>query len=66
MRVLYNLESFDPTTYGTKRIIKESTMTQTQFDPKYPTYLYFNLKAQEIEDETDFIQFGQVDQTAFT
>ena len=66
MRVLYNKESFDPTKYGPDRIIRESTMTQTQFNPRDPTYLYFNLKAQDIEDETDFLQFGQVDQTEFT
>ena len=61
MRVLYNKESFEPTKYGSDRIIKESTMTQMQFDPTYPSYFDLNLKALEIEDETDFVQFGQVD-----
>ena len=66
MRVLYNKERLDPTKYGDEKIIRESTMTQTQFDPKSPTYLYLTLKANSIEDETDFIQFGQVDQVEYT
>ena len=44
MRVLFNKESFDPTKYGPEKITRESTMTQMQFDPTYPTYLYLNLK----------------------
>ena len=66
MRVLYNKESFDPTKYGPDRVIKESTITQMQFNPKVPEYIYLNLQVQDIEDETDFIQFGQVDQTEIT
>ena len=66
MRLLYNKESFDQTKYGPDKIIRESTMTQTQFNPKDPEYIYLNLKVHEIEDETDFIQFGQVDQTEIT
>ena len=66
MRVLFNKESFDPTKYGPEKITRESTMTQMQFDPTYPSYLYLNLKVQDIEDETDFLQFGQVDQASYT
>ena len=66
MRLLYNKESFDPTKYGPDKITKESSMTEMQFNPKVPEYIYLNLKAQDLEDETDFIQFGQVDQTEIT
>ena len=58
MRVLYNNERFEPTKYGPDRIIRESTMKQTRFDPKNPSYIYLDILTHEIEDETDFIQFG--------
>ena len=58
MRILYNGERFDPTKYGEDRIIKESSMTTMQFNPRTPSYVNLKLMIQEIEDEIDLIQFG--------
>ena len=63
MRILYNGERFDPTKYGEDRIIKESSMTTMQFNPRTPSYVNLKLMMQEVEDEIDLIQFGQADLT---
>ena len=60
MRILYNEERFDPTKYGDDKIIKESTMSKMKFDFnfEYPEQLNLKLMQQELEDETDMLQFG--------
>ena len=65
MRILYNKERFDPTKYGDDRIIKESGMSKMQFDPRSPSFLMLNFMLQELEDETDYIQFGQIDEIKY-
>ena len=59
--ILFNQERFDLTEYGNKRIIKESTIIKKWAPPHTPSYFMSHLKLQEIEDETDLVQFGQVD-----
>ena len=61
MRVLYNAESFDPKEYGEDKITKTSAMSIMQFDPRVPSYVFLKFMMQELEDETDLIQFGQTD-----
>ena len=61
MRILYNHERFNPKKYGDERIVKESGMSIMQFDPRIPSYVYLKFMMQELEDETDLIQFGQTD-----
>ena len=55
MRIFYNIERFDPTKYGDEKIVKESVMSEMQFDPRSPSYVPFDIMVQEIEDETDLI-----------
>ena len=62
---MYNRERFDLTEYGDKRIIKESTIITKQMQSHTPSYFLSNLKRQEVEDETDLIQFGQIDNLEF-
>ena len=59
-RILYNEERFDPTKYGDDKFIKESTMSKRKFDFnfEYPDELNLKLMMQELEDETDMLQFG--------
>ena len=59
--MLVNQERFDLTEYGDKRIIKESAILSKAAPPHTPSYFISLLKQQELEDETDFVQFGQVD-----
>ena len=61
MRVLYNYERFDPKKYGNEKIVKESGMNIMQFNPRSPSYIFLRFMMQELEDETDLIQFGQTD-----
>ena len=58
MRVLFNHERFDPKQYGDEKIIKESAMSIMQFDPRIPSYTFLSFMMQELEDETDLLQFG--------
>ena len=59
-RILYNEERFDPTKYGDDKIIKESTMSKMKFDfnIEHPELINLKLMQQELEDETDMLQFG--------
>ena len=59
--MLVNQERFDLTEYGDKRIIKESAIFERVAHPHTPSYFFSYLKLQELEDETDLVQFGQVD-----
>ena len=59
MRILFNKETFDPTKFGDDdKIIRESAFDTMQFNPRSPAYVYHNLKMHELEDETDYFQFG--------
>ena len=58
---MYNRERFDLTEYGDKRIIRESTIMTKLLSPHTPSWFFSHLKFQEVEDETDLVQFGQVD-----
>ena len=55
MRILYNTERFDPTKYGDDKIIKESLMSEMQFNPHTPSFVGLNFLKTDIEDETDLI-----------
>ena len=61
MRLLYNEEHFNPTEYGDEKKIRQSNMSVMQFNPRTPSYVYLNFQKQEVEDETDLIQFGQTE-----
>ena len=43
MRILYNIERFDPTRYGDEKIVKESIISDMQFDPRSPSYVALDL-----------------------
>ena len=62
---MFNREHFDLTEYGDKRIIKESVLITKTAPPHTPSYFLSHLKRQEVEDETDLVQFGQVDNLEF-
>ena len=40
-------------------------MNKMQFDPRSPSFLMLNFMLQELEDETDYIQFGQIDEIKY-
>lgn len=65
MRILYTEEKFVPFEYGEDKILGETVFREMQFNPRKPSYLGYDLQYEELEDETDLIQFGQTDQISF-
>ena len=44
MRLLYNEERFNPTEYGDEKKIKQSAMSEMQFNPRSPAFVYLNFQ----------------------
>ena len=61
IQVLVNQKRFDPQKYGNERIIEESVILENWMNPEIPQWFFSNLQLQEVEDETEFIQFGQTE-----
>ena len=61
-----NVGSFQLDEFGHDRVIKESTMTQTQFDEHRPSWINTKMRYNLLADETQFLQFGIEEEVEFT
>ena len=57
--ILHNSERFNPEGYGDDSIIRESKMISQQVDPYKPNYHTIYLRKNELEDETQVLQYGK-------
>ena len=65
MLILHNSERLDNQKYGDEKIVKESKIDSMQFDPRDPSYIAFNIKLNEIHDNTQLVSFGDSEDTEF-
>ena len=65
MLILYNSERLDNQKYGDEKIVKESKIESMQFDPRNPSYIAFNIKLNEIHDNSELINLGYSQDTEF-
>ena len=58
MLFLVNQKEFRPERYGAAKIEQQSVLLNKQFDTLKPSWLRTTIQQVELEDETDFLQFG--------
>ena len=61
----YNDEIFVPEEYGEDSIKRTSKILYSQINEEKPSYYFFDLQSSILEDQTDFIQFGNGEETYF-
>ncbi len=59
LTVLYNAQSFNPTSYNSSRILNEARLLKFSFLADSPKQYGSALKFTTVIDQTDWIQFGQ-------
>lgn len=52
---MYNMEKFDPSQFGDSKIIRQSEISSTQFNPRTPNFLINSVKQEELEDDIELI-----------
>ena len=63
--VMFNQVHFYPDRFGEKAIERNSMILNKQFDQLKPSWLKSTIQQTELQDETDFVQFGYDDSTEF-
>ena len=59
--MLYNHERVDYEKFGDDKLIQESKIVNMQFNPRNPSWTEYTIQPKELEDETNVLQFGQVE-----
>ena len=63
--VLHNSERLNPEKFGEDSIVRESKMISKQIDPYTPNYHSIYVRLNELEDETQFFQYGKPEYTEY-
>ena len=58
-------EQFNQEGYGSDSILKQSYLWSSQIDEKVPSWVRSTININELEDESDLLQYGLVDSTTF-
>ena len=64
--VFFNTGKFKQEKYGNERVREEAAIYSTSIDSSRPNYIVMEAQENEVSDETNFLQFGFVDEDAFT
>ena len=57
--VLYNYERLRAEKFDGSQIVKESIITTSQVNPRVPNWTALNFQVNQLQDETELIQYGQ-------
>lgn len=63
--MLWSGESFSQNSFGEQSLTKQSKFYTKQIDSSYPQWMEGIPMLNSIEDETDYLQFGQTDEHEF-
>ena len=59
MTILFNSERLLPDNFAGENIIRESLIYSQTIDARHPSYIALDLEQYRLEDETEFVQYGQ-------